>query len=125
MDQFKNDQNARVFLSTDAGQTGLNLQNASVIISLDLPWNPAQLEQRIGRVHRIGQKRSVRVINFVAQGTIEQGMIEVLKFKKSVFGGVLDGGENTVMMGESRLTNRHSTPCIHLSKPTPRQEQEV
>jgi len=103
MDQFRNNPATRVFLSTDAGQTGLNLQNASVIINLDLPWNPARLEQRIGRVHRIGQKSPVRVINFVAQGTIEQGMINVLKFKKSVFSGVLDGGESTVMMGETRL----------------------
>lgn len=103
MDEFKTTPSIRVFLSTDAGQTGLNLQNASVCINLDLPWNPARLEQRIGRVHRIGQKRSVRVINFVAQGTIEHGMINVLKFKKSVFSGVLDGGESTVMMGETRL----------------------
>ncbi|MBF0433471.1 MAG: DEAD/DEAH box helicase [Fibrobacteria bacterium] len=103
MEDFKKDPNIRVFLSTDAGQTGLNLQNASVIINMDLPWNPAILEQRIGRLHRIGQKRSVRVINFVARATIEHRMLEVLKFKKSVFGGVLDGGDNTVMMGESRL----------------------
>ena len=60
---------------------------------MDLPWNPAVLEQRIGRVHRLGQTRSVQVVNFVAKGTIEEGMLRVLAFKKSLFAGVLDGGE--------------------------------
>lgn len=67
-------------------------------------WNPAVLEQRIGRVHRLGQKQPVRVVNFIAQGTIEEGMLSVLKFKKSLFAGVLDGGESTVFLGGSRLT---------------------
>ena len=71
---------------------------------MDLPWNPAVLEQRIGRVHRLGQKQPVRVVNFVAQGTIEEGMLGVLKFKKSLFAGVLDGGETEVFLGGSRLT---------------------
>ena len=70
---------------------------------MDLPWNPAVLEQRIGRVHRLGQKQPVRVVNFVAQGTIEEGMLSVLKFKKSLFAGVLDGGEKEVFLGGSRL----------------------
>ena len=65
----------RVFLSTDAGGVGLNLQHASVVLNMDLPWNPAVLEQRIGRVHRLGQRQPVRVVNFVAQGTIEEGML--------------------------------------------------
>ncbi len=103
VDVFKNDQSVRVFLSTDAGGTGLNLQNASTVVNLDVPWNPAVLEQRIGRVHRLGQKRPVRVINFVAEGTIEHGMLNVLAFKRSLFAGVLDGGEDAVFMGESRL----------------------
>jgi SNF2 family DNA or RNA helicase len=60
------------------------------------------LEQRIGRVHRLGQKQPVRVVNFVAQGTIEEGMLGVLKFKKSLFAGVLDGGEKEVFLGGSR-----------------------
>ena len=62
------------------------------------------LEQRIGRVHRLGQKQPVRVVNFIAQGTIEEGMLAVLKFKKSLCAGVLDGGESTVFLGGSRLT---------------------
>src|SRR5262249_22473116 len=70
----------------------------------DLPWNPAELEQRIGRVHRLGQRQPVQVVNFVAQGTIEEGMLSVLKFKQSLFAGVLDGGEKEVFLGGSRLT---------------------
>jgi superfamily II DNA or RNA helicase len=104
IEQFRNDPNCRLFLSTDAGGVGLNLQFASVVVNVDLPWNPAVLEQRIGRVHRLGQKQPVRVVNFVAKGTIEEGMLSVLKFKKSLFSGVLDGGETNVDLGGNRLT---------------------
>jgi hypothetical protein len=69
------------FLSTDAGGVGLNLQHAAaVVVNMDLPWNPAVLEQRIGRVHRMGQSRGVQVVNFVGQGSIEEGMLSVLVF---------------------------------------------
>jgi superfamily II DNA or RNA helicase len=101
---FHEDADARVFLSTDAGGTGLNLQCASSVINLDLPWNPAVLEQRIGRVHRIGQRRPVQVINFVSEGTIEHGMLQVLAFKQSVFDGVLDGGQDEVFLGDAKVT---------------------
>src|SRR5437868_3679987 len=104
VDRFREDPRCRAFLATDAGGVGLNLQHASVVINMDIPWNPAVLEQRIGRVHRLGQRQPVRVINFVAQGTIEEGMLSLLKFKKSLFAGVLDGGEKEVFLGGSRLT---------------------
>ncbi|MFQ5485210.1 MAG: DEAD/DEAH box helicase [Desulfobacterales bacterium] len=97
------DPKCRIFLSTDAGGVGLNLQAASAVINMDLPWNPAVLEQRIGRVHRLGQHRPVRVINFVSEGTIEHGMLSVLSFKRSLFAGVLDMGEDNVFLGKSRL----------------------
>ncbi len=103
IDRFRDDPNCRVFLSTDSGGVGLNLQHASVVVNMDLPWNPAVLEQRIGRVHRLGQRRPVRVVNFVAKGTIEEGMLAVLKFKKSLFAGVLDNGDKEVFLGGSRL----------------------
>jgi superfamily II DNA or RNA helicase len=103
IDRFRDDPSCRLFLSTDAGGVGLNLQHASVVLNLDLPWNPAVLEQRIGRVHRLGQRQSVRVVHFISQGTIEEGMQQVLKFKKSLFAGVLDGGEKDVFLGGSRL----------------------
>jgi superfamily II DNA or RNA helicase len=104
VDRFREDPDSRAFLSTDAGGVGLNLQHANVVLNMDLPWNPAVLEQRIGRVHRLGQRQPVSVVNFVAQGTIEEGMLGVLKFKKSLFAGVLDGGEKEVFLGGSRLT---------------------
>jgi superfamily II DNA or RNA helicase len=104
IDRFREDPKCRVFLSTDAGGVGLNLQHATAVINVDLPWNPAVLEQRVGRVHRLGQRQPVRVINYVAQGTIEEGMLGLLKFKKSLFAGVLDGGEPDVFLGGSRLT---------------------
>ncbi len=103
VDQFREDADCRVFLSTDAGGVGLNLQHASVVINMDLPWNPAVLEQRIGRVHRLGQSRPVQVVNFVSKGTIEEGMLEVIRFKKSLFSGALDGGEKEVFFQGGRL----------------------
>ncbi|MBI5788301.1 MAG: DEAD/DEAH box helicase [Candidatus Schekmanbacteria bacterium] len=104
MSRFKDNPNCKVFLSTDAGGVGLNLQSGSVVINLDIPWNPAVLEQRIGRVHRLGQGKTVRVVNFVTTASIEERIMELLKFKKSLFAGALDdNGENVVMAGESQL----------------------
>ncbi|WP_354221558.1 DEAD/DEAH box helicase [Bradyrhizobium sp. F1.4.3] len=102
--RFRDDPTCRVFLSTDAGSTGLNLQHASTLVNMDLPWNPAVLEQRIARIHRLGQIRPVQIINFVAKGTIEEGMLSVLAFKRSLAEGILDGGSNEVSLGGSRLT---------------------
>jgi len=101
--RFREDPDCRLFLSTDAGGVGLNLQHASVVVNLDQPWNPAVLEQRIGRVHRLGQHRPVRVLHLISQGTIEEGMLNVLGFKKAVFSGVLDGGQDEVFLGGTRL----------------------
>ena len=100
---FQSDPSVRVFLSTDAGATGLNLQAASLIINLDLPWNPAVLEQRIGRIHRIGQQRGVEVIHLIAAGTIEDDMRSRLRFKTSLFDGVLDGGEDAVFLSSDKF----------------------
>jgi len=72
-------------------------------VNMDLPWNPAILEQRIARIHRMGQTRPVRVINLVAKGTIEEGMLSVLAFKRSLSGGILDGGSGEISLGGSRL----------------------
>ena len=103
IDRFTDNPEVRVFLSTDAGATGLNLQAASYVINLDLPWNPAVLEQRIGRIYRMGQKRNVQVINLVAIGTIEEQMLTKLKFKTDLFDGVLNGGEDEVFLDNSKL----------------------
>jgi hypothetical protein len=104
VERFRDDPTCRVFLSTDAGSTGLNLQHASTLVNMDLPWNPAILEQRIARIHRMGQKQPVRVINFVAKGTIEEGMLSVLAFKRSLSAGILDGGSGEISLGGSRLS---------------------
>jgi len=87
---FKNDPNCRVFLSTDSGSTGLNLQNASVVVNCDLPWNPARLEQRIARAWRKHQTKPVTVIHLVSQNTIEQRMLETLSIKQALADGILD-----------------------------------
>jgi hypothetical protein len=87
---FKGDPACRVFLSTDSGGVGLNLQNASVVINCDLPWNPAKLEQRIARAWRKHQSRSVTVINLVSRDTIEHRMLGTLQAKQGLSEGVLD-----------------------------------
>ena len=103
VESFRDDPNCRVFLSTDAGATGLNLQAASTLVNMDLPWNPALLEQRTARIHRMGQKRPVQIVNFVSKGTIEEGMLSILAFKRSLSAGILDGGSGEISMGGSRL----------------------
>jgi superfamily II DNA or RNA helicase len=103
LERFRDDPDCRVFISTDAGASGLNLQHASTLVNMDLPWNPALLEQRIGRIHRLGQKQPVQIVNFVAKGTIEEGMLSVLAFKRSLSAGILDGGTGEISLGGSRL----------------------
>jgi superfamily II DNA/RNA helicase len=102
-DNFNNDPDSRVFLSTDAGGVGLNLQAASLLINLDIPWNPAVLEQRIARIYRLGQKKNVNIINLVSIGSFEHKMLDVLKFKSSLAGGILDNGEDIIFMGDSQF----------------------
>ncbi len=75
---------ARVLVSTDAGGEGLNLQFCHVVINYDLPWNPMRIEQRIGRVDRIGQEHPVRAVNFVFQESVEHRVREVLEEKLAV-----------------------------------------
>ncbi len=129
MTKFREDAGCKVFLSTDAGGVGLNLQSGSVVINMDIPWNPAVLEQRIGRVHRLGQNRTVRVINFITSASIEERILELLKFKKSLFAGALDSdGEDIVMVGESqfkRFMQSVGTIMEDLKKPDPVYEEQV
>lgn len=75
---------ARVLISTDAGGEGLNLQFCHVIVNFDMPWNPMRIEQRIGRVDRIGQKHVVRASNFVLEDTVEHRVRQVLEEKLAV-----------------------------------------
>lgn len=103
LERFRQDENCLVFLSTDAGGVGLNLQSAAMVINLDLPWNPAILEQRIGRIYRLGQEKQVQVINLIAEGTIEHRMVMRLKFKSNLAEAVLDTGEDQVFMSDKKF----------------------
>ena len=117
-DAFRNTH--RVLISTDAGGEGLNLQFAHVVINYDIPWNPMRLEQRIGRVDRIGQKKTVRAINFVFDDSVEHRVREVLEKKLAVIfeefgidksGDVLDSALSGEIFDEvftSALTNPDS-----------------
>ena len=91
LERFRDDPACRVFLSTDAGGTGLNLQAADTVINLEVPWNPAVLEQRIARVHRMGQHRPVQVFNLVMRDSIEERVLRVLEQKRALFDGLFDG----------------------------------
>jgi SNF2 family DNA or RNA helicase len=128
MQKFREDPKCMVFLSTDAGGVGLNLQSGSVVINMDIPWNPAVLEQRIGRIHRLGQQKTVRVINFVTSASIEENILGLLKFKKSLSAGTLDtDGEDIVMVGESQLKKfiqSVDTLTEGLEKKEPLQEEQ-
>ncbi|HEX5150332.1 MAG TPA: DEAD/DEAH box helicase [Parafilimonas sp.] len=102
-ERFNNDAACRIFLSTDAGGVGLNLQAGSYLFNMDLPWNPAVLEQRIARIYRHGQTRNVSITNFIALGTIEHGMLGKLKFKTALSEGILDNGESNIFIGDSKF----------------------
>ncbi len=114
MDERKRVQEAfardvRILISTDAGGEGLNLQFCHVVINYDIPWNPMRLEQRIGRVDRIGQSLAVRAVNFVFEGSVEHRVREVLEQKLAVIfeefgidktGDVLDSAQAGHMFDE-------------------------
>lgn len=103
IDRFREEPDCRIFLSTDAGATGLNLQSASLLINIDLPWNPAVLEQRIARIYRLGQNNPVQIINMVAKDTIEERMLSTLNFKSNLAAGILDGGDDAVFVENSKF----------------------
>jgi len=102
----------RILISTDAGGEGLNLQFCHVVINYDIPWNPMRLEQRIGRVDRIGQPHTVRAVNFVFEDSVEHRVREVLEQKLAVIfeefgidktGDVLDSAQAGRMFDEMYL----------------------
>ncbi len=90
IDRFFNDDDCKVFLSTEAGGTGLNLQIADTVINFELPWNPAKKNQRIGRIDRLGQlNKKLTVINLVTRNSIETKIMSGLALKQNLFEGVL------------------------------------
>ncbi len=92
--KFETNPHCKVFLSTEAGGSGLNLQIADTLINFELPWNPAKKNQRIGRIDRLGQKNNkLTIINFITKNSIEEQIAAGLLVKQNLFEGVL-GGEN-------------------------------
>ena len=86
--RFRNDPDCKLFIATNAGATGLNLQTANTVINIDLPWNPAILEQRIGRAQRMGQKRPVQVFLLVTENTLEEKILLMQAKKQALADGV-------------------------------------
>ena len=88
--EFQHDPRCTLFMTTNAGATGLNLQAANTVINVDLPWNPAILEQRISRAHRMGQTRPVQVFVLVTEDTIEENLLATLSAKHQLALAALD-----------------------------------
>jgi SNF2 family DNA or RNA helicase len=94
--KFQNNPECKVFLSTEAGGAGLNLQFADTLINFELPWNPAKKNQRIGRIDRLGQRSSnLTIYNLISRNSIEQQIAAGLLVKQNLFEGVLDSGSKT------------------------------
>jgi len=94
--KFENNPQCKIFLSTEAGGSGLNLQVADTLINFELPWNPAKKNQRIGRIDRLGQKSNkLTIFNFITRDSIEQQIASGLLVKQSLFDGVLDSGNQS------------------------------
>ncbi len=92
--QFYEDPFTHVLILTDAGCEGLNLQFAKALINVDLPWNPAILDQRIGRIHRIGSTyESVNVINLIAEGSIDEQILNTIQNKRDMFEAIVENTE--------------------------------
>jgi superfamily II DNA/RNA helicase len=88
--RFQSDERCKLFITTNAGSTGLNLQAANTVINVDLPWNPAVLEQRIARAHRMGQRQPVQVFVLVTEATIEENLLQTLSQKHDLAMAALD-----------------------------------
>lgn len=99
---FHDDPRAAVLFLSDAGGVGLNLQRAAnACINLELPWNPAVLEQRIGRIHRLGQKRPIDVYNLVSRGCIEERIAGIVADKRALFRGLFEGSTDEIKFERS------------------------
>ena len=103
IDEFTNNPDCKVFLSSDAGGTGLNLQAADCVINFELPWNPARMNQRIGRVNRIGQKsRCINVVNLITKNSIEEKILAGIQLKTALFDGVFEGATDKVEFSRAK-----------------------
>ena len=100
--EFHDDPSFRILFTSDAGGVGLNLQRAAnCVVNLELPWNPAVLEQRIGRIYRLGQKLPIDVYNLVCEQGIESRIAALVGSKQAFFKGLFDGDSDTVDFGQA------------------------
>jgi superfamily II DNA or RNA helicase len=100
--EFHDDLSFRMLFTSDAGGVGLNLQRAAnCVINLEIPWNPAVLEQRIGRIYRLGQKQPIDVYNLVCEAGIESRIAALVGSKQAFFKGLFDGDSDTVDFGQA------------------------
>jgi hypothetical protein len=102
MDRFREDDSVQVFIATDAGGVGLNLQNAAALINLDVPWNPAVLEQRNARIHRLGQTRTVQIITMIAADSYEEQVFALVRNKQNLFDNVISEDATEDVVGVSK-----------------------
>jgi superfamily II DNA/RNA helicase len=102
MDKFQQDDAVQIFISTDSGGVGLNLQSATVLINLDMPWNPAVLDQRIARIHRLGQKQNVQIFLLLAEDSYEQQVAKLVKGKRDLFDNVISPEASEDVVGVSK-----------------------
>ncbi|MDQ0299604.1 SNF2 family DNA or RNA helicase [Salibacterium salarium] len=105
---------AKVLIATEAGGEGINLQFSSTIINYDLPWNPMRLEQRIGRLHRLGQKSDVQIYNFAVKETIEEHILSLLYDKIELFKNVI--GSLDTILESTDTVEQYITETLHTSE---------
>src|SRR3990167_1219305 len=100
LDEFNNNPESKICILSSAGQYGLNITTASVVVNYDLPFSLSKLEQRIGRAHRIGQKRNVMVYNLLGKGTADMAIKKIIHSKTALSGQIL--GDTPVTMENIR-----------------------
>jgi superfamily II DNA or RNA helicase len=103
LDRFSDDPTVQVLLSTDAGGVGLNLQHADLLINLDMPWNPAVLDQRIARVHRLGQRRAVQIVLLLAADSYESHVAGLVEAKRDLFVNAVTEDATEDVVGITKL----------------------
>ena len=120
--RFHDNPKVRIFVASDAGGVGLNLQRAATVcINLELPWNPAVLEQRIARIHRLGQKNPIQVYNFVTQGSIEERISRLVGNKKAVFNALFDSNSDQIIFEDSASFYKQVREVVGGNAATPTQ----
>jgi superfamily II DNA or RNA helicase len=117
---FHDDPRVRVMFLSDAGGVGLNLQRAAnACINLELPWNPAVLEQRVGRIHRLGQKSPIDVFNLVSDASIEARIAGLLGAKQALFSSLFDGSSDEVRFDAAPSFLSRVEQLVELEAPPP------